>query len=81
MAFAYDQKIGKYTYTYNIESYWDKDKKQPRQRRIFLGRKDPLTGEIIDTKNIEKSIPVQSYDFGVTYFCKNIISKLGLDRK
>jgi len=44
-----------------------------------LGRKDPLTGEIIDTKNTEKSIPVQSYDFGVTYFCKNIISKLGLD--
>jgi len=79
MAFKFDQKIGKYTYTYNIESYWDKDKKQPRQRRIFLGRKDALTGEIVDTKNTEKSMPVQSYDFGSTYFCKNIISKLGLD--
>jgi len=80
MAFTISQKIGKYTYAYKVESYWDKDKKQPRQRRIFLGRKDNLTEEIVDTKNPKKSKPVQSYDFGSTYFCKNIISKLGLDK-
>ena len=44
MAFKFDQKIGKYTYTYNIESYWDKDKKQPRQRRIFLAHLSHFKG-------------------------------------
>ena len=33
-------------YVYEIESFWDPEKKQPRQRRRYLGKKDPDTGEI-----------------------------------
>ena len=34
-------------YAYSSESYWDKEKQQPRSRRKYLGRVDPETGEII----------------------------------
>lgn len=34
-------------YAYTSESYWDKEKQQPRSRRKYLGRVDPETGQII----------------------------------
>lgn len=34
-------------YAYESVSYWDKEKKQPRSRRKYLGRVNPETGEII----------------------------------
>ena len=37
-------------YAYSSESYWDKEKKQPRSKRTFLGRVDPVTGDIIPKK-------------------------------
>lgn len=76
MSFNVDQKVGKYTYVYEAESYWDKEKKQPRQRRKFLGRKDKTTGEVIDTKNKDKSKPVAALDFGTTLFLNSICEKL-----
>ena len=36
-------------YAYESESYWDKEKKQPRSRRRYLGKLDPETGTIIQT--------------------------------
>ena len=39
------------TYAYESVSYWDKDKKQPRSKRQYLGRVDPETGEIIRKKD------------------------------
>ena len=36
-------------YVYESESYWDKEKKQPRSRRTLIGRLDEETGEIIPT--------------------------------
>lgn len=36
-------------YVYESESYWDKEKKQPRSRRTLLGKLDEETGEIIPT--------------------------------
>ena len=41
-------------YAYSSQSYWDKDKKQPRSKRTFLGRLDPDTGEIIKKKDRAK---------------------------
>lgn len=38
-------------YAYSSESYWDKDKKQPRSKRTFLGKVDPVTGKIIPKKS------------------------------
>ena len=44
-------------YAYSSESYWDKDKKQPRSKRTFLGKVDPVTGKIIPKKSKEKTGP------------------------
>ncbi len=37
------------TYVYESESYWDKEKKQPRARRKLIGKIDEATGEIVPT--------------------------------
>lgn len=37
------------TYVYESESYWDKEKKQPRSRRKLIGKIDQETGEIVPT--------------------------------
>lgn len=37
------------TYAYESISYWDKEKKQPRNKRRLIGRVDPTTGEIVPT--------------------------------
>lgn len=37
------------TYVYESHSYWDKELKQPRSTRKLLGKRDPLTGEIVPT--------------------------------
>ena len=34
-------------YAYESVSYWDKDKQQPRSKRKYIGKVDPITGEII----------------------------------
>ena len=38
------------TYVYESESYWDKEKKQPRNKRKLIGRIDEETGEIVPTR-------------------------------
>lgn len=37
------------TYVYDSVSYWDKDLKQPRSHRKLIGKRDPVTGEIVPT--------------------------------
>lgn len=41
-------------YAYESVSYWDKDKKAPRSKRRYLGRVDPETGEIIESRRKRK---------------------------
>ncbi len=43
-----DKRTG-ITYVYESESYWDKEKKQPRSKRTLIGRLNEETGEIIPT--------------------------------
>ena len=43
-----DKRTG-ITYVYESESYWDKEKQQPRSRRTLIGKLDEETGEIIPT--------------------------------
>lgn len=38
------------TYVYESESYWDKEKKQPRNKRKLIGKIDEQTGEIVPTR-------------------------------
>ncbi len=41
-------------YVYSVESYWDREKKAPRNRQTCLGRLDPETGEVIPSKRKRK---------------------------
>ena len=43
-----DKRTG-VTYVYESESFWDKEKKQPRSKRTLIGKLDEETGEIIPT--------------------------------
>ncbi len=45
------------TYVYEATSYWDKEKKQPRNKQICIGKLDPETGEVIPSKRLD---PVQA---------------------
>lgn len=43
-----DKRTGT-TYVYESVSYWDKEKKQPRNKRTLIGKIDEETGEIVPT--------------------------------
>ena len=45
---VFDKRSGN-TYFYESESYWDKEKQQPRSRRKLIGKLDPSTGEMVPT--------------------------------
>lgn len=53
-----DKRTG-VTYVYESESYWDKEKKQPRSKRSLIGKLDEATGEIIPTgtSGRKKTVP------------------------
>lgn len=42
MSYVVEQKIKGRIYLYEVESFWDKDKKQARQRRKYLGPKEKV---------------------------------------
>lgn len=46
-----DKRTG-VTYVYESESYWDKEKKQPRSKRTLIGKVNEETGEIIPTGKV-----------------------------
>ena len=45
-------------YAYESTSYWDKEKKQPRSKRKYLGKVDPETGEIIPCRKEDNPIRI-----------------------
>ena len=53
-----DKRTG-VTYVYESESYWDKEKQQPRSRRKLIGKIDAETGEIVATgkRGRKKKVP------------------------
>lgn len=76
MSFTIEQKVGKHIYVYEVTSYWDKEKQQPRQKRVCIGKKDEKTNKIIPSKI--KACPRISKDYGIVYFLRNISDKVGL---
>jgi len=73
MSYVIEQKVKNHTYLYQVESYWDKEKKQSRQRRIYIGKKDPDTGEIIKNERT-----YGAWDKGHTYLLQTIAQSIGL---
>ena len=60
-------------YAYESESYWDKEKQQPRSRRKLIGKVDEVTGEIIPTgkrgakATSEDAVPSDNADYRQLY--------------
>jgi transposase len=89
----YDKRIG-VTYIYENRSYWDKEKKQPRSERKYVGRLCEKTGEIIathgkgrkpkskQTEEATESTPIQPIAkrcfYGATYLLDEIGKKFGI---
>ena len=44
------QRVGKYTYLYESESFWDTEKKRPDNKKTGIGKIDFLTGEPVYTR-------------------------------
>lgn len=80
MAIVYqkNKKTGT-TYVYESISHWDKEKKQSRAKRRCIGKLDPVTKEVIETKTIKSSMVDFSHKFfGATYLLESIGNKIGL---
>ena len=43
-------------YVYSVESYWDKEKKAPRNKQVCIGKLDPKTGKVIPSKRRRKIV-------------------------
>jgi len=76
MSFTIEQKIGHHTYLYEVESYWDPEKKQPKQRRKYLGKKDPESGQAIRPRTQARLRLCK--DYGHVYLLQTIADQLGL---
>lgn len=72
-----DKRTG-VTYVYESESYWDKEKKQPRSKRILIGKLDEATGEIIPTgkSGRKKTVPKETVE--ITESSKPITDQINL---
>ena len=54
-----DKKTGA-IYRYRVESYWDKEKKAPRNRQVYLGKVDPHTNELVSSRPSKNNAAVSS---------------------
>ena len=76
MSYTVEQKIGNNIYVYEVESYWDPQKKQPRQRRRYIGKKDPVTGEVVTPR--KGFTPRKTGDYGHVYLLEHLGRRIGL---
>lgn len=74
MSYIVEQKIHGKIYLYEASSYWDKDKKQSRQKRKYLGPKDAQ--DIVKKK--KKSTNLVSKNYGNINLLSRISKELGL---
>ena len=75
MAYTIEQKIKGRIYLYKVESYWDKDKKQSRQKRTYIGPKNKKNKKNI--KNISGQIVHKNY--GNIFLLNFLLKQIGLE--
>lgn len=78
MSYIIEQKIKGHVYLYEVQSYWDPVKKQARQRRKYLGKKDPQTQAAVTPRKLP--IVAAAADYGHLYLLKQIASSIGLTK-
>ena len=66
----------KQVYLYESTSYWDKDKRAPRTKMVYLGKENPETKEILPPG--KKWTPRLSRDYGNTFLLERISTRIGL---
>jgi hypothetical protein len=76
MSFRVEQRIGGTIYVYEATSYWDSQKHQSRQRRTYLGKKDPHTGEVIPPRSSQS--PRRAKDYGNIYLLRQMAEQSGV---
>jgi hypothetical protein len=74
-----EQKIGDKIYVYQATGYWDSKKRQSRQKRVYIGIKDPATGEIHAPRK-EHWQKTLSFDYGVIHAANHIAQENQLTR-
>jgi transposase len=74
MPYIVEQAVKGHIYLYSVESYWDKDKKQPRQRRTYIGKKDPDSGTLVPAADGIRD----AREFGNVFLLQCIAEQLGL---
>ncbi|OFV68474.1 MAG: transposase (IS4) [Candidatus Syntrophoarchaeum caldarius] len=72
MSFIRYKKFGNKEYAYEVTSYWDPEKKKPRQKTKYLGVVVDKEKKIFKKKRREKLI----LDFGDTYFLNQFINRV-----
>ncbi len=70
MAYTVEQKIKGRIYLYEVESYWDKTKKQSRQRRTYIGPKHPKN------KQKQKRTDLIAKNFGNVFLLELLADRL-----
>lgn len=66
MSYRIEQKNGDKVYVYEATNHWDSKKKRSQQTRVYLGVKDPKTGEVL-TPRKDKWKKCESNVSGVMY--------------
>ena len=88
MAFRVEQ-VNKKTgikYIYESTSYWDKEKKQSRNKQVCIGKLDPVSKEFIPSKRLkpeqavvrDPAVTASASIVGPLLILDNITAKLGL---
>jgi hypothetical protein len=76
MSYIVEKKVGDTVYLYEATSYWDSQKKQSRQTRTYLGKKDPISGKVIPPHR--STLPRRAKDYGNVYLLRQIATRIGL---
>lgn len=78
MSYTVEQQKGQSIYVYQVESFWDPVKQQPRQRRVYLGKKATPDSPLIPKRTPSFTMPRCSRDLGHIHLLTAIATRLGL---
>ena len=75
MSYIIEQKVKNRIYLYEVEAYWDKEKKQSRQRRRYLGPKHKVER---DKVRLRDKSEISSKSVGNVSLLDSVAKSLGL---
>ena len=74
MSYIVEQKINGRIYLYKVDSYWDKTKKQARQKRTYIGPKNKKN----KSKIKQKYSSIIHKNYGNIFLVENIAKRIGV---